>query len=222
MGIDSQAFLWTGLSCALAYLLCGIPFGLVVARRHGIDVRKEGSGNIGSTNVGRILGIGPAGMTLLLDVIKGFVAEIVGVWLVAHFAAGGDMSAVRGGGSLAWAGGYIYLAAVLGHVFSIFLGFKGGKGIAVGLGAGLAYHWLMALAMLAVFIVMVIPTRLVSLGSCCAAISLPIFALLIAGVRDFWSLLPLIGVAALVLWAHRENIGRLMRREEKPFSFAKK
>ena len=111
----------------------------------------------------------------------------------------------------------VYVACICGHVFSCYLKFKGGKGIAVGFGAALGLKWQIALGLLAVFIAVVAPTRYVSLASCSAAVSLPIWAL-IFGVAPI-SLIPLCVVSALVVWAHRSNIKKLLNHEEKKFSF---
>jgi glycerol-3-phosphate acyltransferase PlsY len=116
--------------------------------------------------------------------------------------------------------GVVYAAAILGHVFSPYLHFHGGKGIAVGFGAALGFMWPVSLGLLVVFVVFAVPTRYVSLGSIAAAISLPILGWAIYHPSNVFVILLGI-VAAVVVWAHRANIGKLMRGEEKRFSFHK-
>ena len=206
----------TLLSCVIAYLLCGIPFGLLVAKARGIDVRKVGSGNIGTTNVARAAGVGASALTLLLDAGKGVVSMLLAKHLIPVMAEV-EYKALDFDQPMGFVIVIVYVACVCGHVFSCYLKFHGGKGVAVGFGAALAFKWQIALCLLLVFIVVVVPTRFVSLASCSAAFSLPIWAL-IFGVAPL-SIIPLAVVAALVIWAHRSNIKKLLNGEEKKFSF---
>ena len=206
----------TVLCCVIAYFLCGIPFGLLITKAKGIDIRKVGSGNIGSTNVARAAGVGASALTLALDAGKGFVSVMIAKLLipvlgqVEYKALAPDQTA---GVVIA----IVYLAGICGHIFSIYLKFHGGKGIATGLGCALAFKWQMGLILLALFIAIVVPTRYVSLGSCCAAAALPIMAL-IFGVAPI-SIVPLAAVGGLVIWAHRSNIKKLINGQESRFSF---
>ena len=206
----------TILSCIIAYLLCGIPFGLLVARAHGVDVRKVGSGNIGTTNVARAAGVGASGLTLLLDAGKGFVSMMIARLIIPAMGQV-EAKAIAPDQPAGIVIAIVYVACICGHVFSCYLKFHGGKGIATGFGAALAFKWQIALCLLVVFLVVVLPTRFVSLASCSAAASLPILGL-IFGVAPV-SLIPLAAVAALVIWAHRSNIRKLLKGEEKRFSF---
>lgn len=161
MTILHAAILPTILCCCLAYLLCGIPFGLLIARLRGVDVRKVGSGNIGTTNVARSVGVVASGLTLLLDAGKGFVsmelARHLIPWMAEREFKVFDLSQTAGVAIT-----IVYVACVCGHIFSPYLGFKGGKGIAVGFGAALGLDWHIALGVLVVFILVVVPSRYLS------------------------------------------------------------
>ena len=194
---------WTLALTLGAYVVCGIPFGLIIAKREGhVDVRTVGSGNIGTTNVARSVGKKAAALTLLCDLGKGLVWMLLARWVLAALVFGGD-------------------AASLDRttVFSPFLGFHGGKGIAVGFGAALGLWWPVALGLLVVFLVFAVPSRYVSLGSVCAAASLPIQCALWG--FPLISVAPIVVVALVVIWAHRSNIRKLARGEERRFAFHK-
>ncbi len=182
----------------LAYLCGSIPFGVVVARMKGVDLRRVGSGNIGATNVARALGKGWAIAVLLADAGKGFVP----VWLGRRLALPAEAVAVAG------------LAAIVGHMFTVFLRGRGGKGVATSLGVALALSPAAALAGFAVYVLLFAATRLSSLGSLCGVWT---FTILIVAGRSFpapYVALAVVG-AALVTLRHRQNIGRLLRGEEK-------
>lgn len=205
----------------LCYLVCGIPFGLIVGKhsKAGVDVRTVGSGNIGMTNVARSAGKFAAALTLLLDAGKGFAALMLARFIFCAWTLGGDVALTAAAASFGWVSSLFYAACVLGHVFSIYLGFKGGKGISVGLGAGLAWCAPAALIMLAVFMIFALPSKYVSLGSVAAAISLP-FAALVCGIKGA-ALLPLVVVSVVVIWAHRKNVRALINHTERQFTIKK-
>ncbi|MBQ6394962.1 MAG: glycerol-3-phosphate 1-O-acyltransferase PlsY [Atopobiaceae bacterium] len=205
---------------AITYLVAGIPFGLLVTRAQGIDVRKVGSGNIGTTNVARAAGKGSAGLTLLLDAAKGLVPMLLARPVFGSLCFNGNPNAIEPGGEADWILGVVLLAAVSGHVFSIYLKFKGGKGIAVGVGCAVGLSPLLGLILLGVFLAFVIPTRYVSLGSCMAAASMPIVSWFMFHPSPALMVFLVIG-PCLVIWAHRANIGRLIRGEESKFAFKK-
>ncbi|MDO4797396.1 MAG: glycerol-3-phosphate 1-O-acyltransferase PlsY [Coriobacteriales bacterium] len=207
----------TIVGVVVSYFVCGIPFGLIIAARmSGIDVRKAGSGNIGMTNVAREAGGKAAALTFLCDVGKGTLCMVLSRLVIAQVCFGGNMDMLAVNGPFAWVVTTIFAGCVFGHVFSPYLHFKGGKGIAVGLGSSLGLHWPIGLSMLALFLVLAIPTHYISLGSIAAAASLPIFGF-IFGIRGV-ALVPVVLVAIVVIWSHRENIGRLLRGEEHGFS----
>lgn len=222
------------LCLVASYFVCGIPFGLVFSRLAGTaDVRTKGSGNIGSTNVVREVGAGAGIATFVCDTAKGWLAT----WGTIHACAavaGCDVSVFEVGGAAGWMGALAFLVAVCGHILSPYLHFHGGKGIATGFGAALGYCWPVALLILAVFALIAVPTRLVSLGSICAAASLPVWVAVVGvsrgmlfpggvGLAGFWAVvIPFIAAAALVIWAHRSNIIKLHNHTEATFAVAHK
>ncbi len=214
----NSIFLLCLLAVAVTYFVCGIPFGLLIASKEGhIDVRKVGSGNIGTTNVARSVGAKAGGLTLLCDALKGFLSTFIWSRIFAAVLFGGDMAQVGPFGAYGWMASVVFLAAICGHVFSPYLHFHGGKGIAVGFGAALGYIPLVALGLLLVFVVAAVPTRYVSLGSSLAAISLPIWGIVFGYAPQ--TIYPLVAIAVIVVWAHRGNIKKLVHGEERKFSF---
>jgi len=193
----------------VGYLLGSIPNGLIVSKSHGIDVRNFGSGNIGATNVLRVLGHKWGYLVFALDSLKGLLAVLFAFWVSNRFLPDNSSNIMIG----IIAG----VACILGHTFPIWLRFKGGKGVATSAGVLLG---LMPLAVISVFIVWVVlfkTTRYVSVASMGAAIALPIFVLtylhfgLLTGTsRLVFSVV----IAAVVLWAHRSNIQRLLQGKE--------
>jgi glycerol-3-phosphate acyltransferase PlsY len=189
---------------AAAYFLGSIPFGLILARLFaGSDIRKSGSGNIGATNVARVVG------PLALDIAKGAAA----VWLAGRFT---DQSST----AMTLAG----VAALLGHCFPVWLRFKGGKGVAPALGVFLMLAPLAALGALLVFVVVSVAWRYVSLGSVSAAAAMPLLMYFLWApghapplVVDFGTLF----AAALVIFKHDANLQRLVDGTEPKFSFGK-
>jgi glycerol-3-phosphate acyltransferase PlsY len=195
---------------AIAYLAGSIPSGLWLGRAlRGVDVRTLGSGNLGATNVYRSLGP-PIGIaTLLIDIAKGA--------LPAWFLPGSLGTAFPGGPE--WCRLSVGLAAIAGHVWTMFAGFKGGKGVATTVGVLLALSPLAFGVFLGVFVVTLAITRFVSLGSVLGAIGFAI-ALAVAGRGAPGPTLAFgVLVAALVIVRHRDNIGRLLRGEEHRFQF---
>lgn len=203
------------LLMALSYVIGGIPMGLLVARAKGVDIRKEGSGNIGATNVARVIGPYFGVLVLLLDAVKGASTSLGASWylesfhrdLVSSVAYMPDM--VRLG---------VAIACVVGNTASVFLGFKGGKGVATALGVLLGiYPYLTwpVLISVGLWLVVVGRTRYVSLGSLAAAATVPITFLGCAyyfkwDLNEHWPLLCLTVLLAIVVAVrHRSNIGRL-------------
>jgi len=180
-----------------AFLLGSFPTGVVVARAKGVDLRKVGSGNIGTTNVGRALGRGWAAVVLLVDAGKGALPVVLAAQVF-------DVS---------WLPAAAGLAAVLGQVFSMFLKGRGGKGVATSLGAGLALAPGPALICLVVWAALFAAFRISSLGSLAAVASFPTFLWLFhAGSGP--NLVFAGATTILVFWRHKQNIGRLLRGEE--------
>ena len=163
---------------SLAFVCGSVPFGLLIARARGIDIRKHGSGNIGATNVWRVMGRGPGLLCFVLDVLKGLVPVLIAGWWMGLL--GGHQIAPR----QAWLWLAVMAAPILGHMFTPFAGFKGGKGVATGLGAMLGlypYLTFPALGVFAVWIAAAAVWRYVSLASCVAALSLPALVFAFAG-----------------------------------------
>jgi glycerol-3-phosphate acyltransferase PlsY len=192
----------------LAYLLGSIPFGYLLVRLFvGGDVRETGSGGTGATNVTRRAGKGVGVLTLLLDLLKGTAAVLVGRALLG----------VGGGGQ--WWVCAAGAAAVLGHVFPVWLKFRGGKGVATGLGVFLVLAPIATLCAAVVFVFVVWLWRYVSLGSIVAAALLPVvvWSLSTLGIGERAPrpllVLSILG-AALIVFMHRANVGRLLRGEE--------
>ncbi|MBW4040143.1 MAG: glycerol-3-phosphate 1-O-acyltransferase PlsY [Acidobacteria bacterium] len=191
----------------LAYLLGSIPFGYLLVRFfRKQDVRATGSGNIGATNVARSGGKALGLLTLLLDALKGAVAVLIAGHLAPNTPHGPSILAIAAA-----------VAAVIGHVFPVWLGFRGGKGIATALGVFLALVPLVALSALGLFILVVAVTRLVSLGSILAAISIPLFALVLVTHRSPALLLGLSVISLLTIVKHHANIVRLLHGTESRF-----
>jgi glycerol-3-phosphate acyltransferase PlsY len=212
----------------IAYLLGSIPFGyLIVRASKRADIRETGSGGTGATNVSRRAGKGAGVLTLALDALKGAAAVVIAkiVLGLPIFAARGALlhqaanaSAIE---SAYWWIAAAAIAAIVGHVFPVWLGFRGGKGVATGVGVFLVLAPLAVVFAGLIFLVIVLLTRYVSLGSIVAAATIPVFILIrnyISPLTEFWPLLTaaMMG-AALIISAHRENIARLIHRTENKF-----
>lgn len=191
------------LAAVLGYLNGSIPFGLLFTRAAGLgDVRSIGSGNIGATNVLRTGNKKVAALTLLFDALKGFVPVIIAQhWL-------GPTAAVVAG-----------LAAIAGHLFPVWLGFKGGKGVATNIGVLFALYWPLGLAFLAVWLGLAFLIRISSLSALVAAAASPLWAWLL-GRADL--VVPVALVAAVIFFTHRANIARLIAGTEPKISLGKK
>ena len=190
------------LLVAAAYFIGAFPTSYVVARlTRGIDLRKHGSGNLGATNAYRVLGWKAATPIFIVDIAKGFIPTFF-------------FPTIDGSDTFAWALAY-GTAAIFGHVFSIYVGFKGGKGVATGAGVFLALAPLAVLVGLVIWGVLVYFTGYVSLASIVSAAALPVTVAL-TGARVEVLVLA-IGLAAFVIFAHRANIRRLLRGEEHRF-----
>lgn len=188
---------------ALAYLVGATPTSYWVGRAlHGLDLREHGSGNLGATNVLRVLGWKFALPVVLIDALKGFVPA----WLFADWA----------GVAFPWDLAY-GVAAILGHMFSLWVGFRGGKGMATSAGAFLALAPTAVGINFALWLALAVGTGYVSLASIVAAVTLPVliaFTPHTGGAALVWLSAPL---SAFVVWKHRSNIGRLLRGEENRF-----
>ena len=211
----NSAFLpYVVAGCALiSFLIGSLPFGLWVGLARGIDIRTLGSKNIGTTNVLRVLGPGPGTLVFLLDTLKGAPVVTAARLLWPPTALSGDAVQLTMPYLV-----LIGLCAVLGHTFSPFLRFKGGKGIATSLGILLALSWQVGLIGLAVWVAIVALTRYVSLASLLAALSLPFASFfLLRGIDQIWMLGLTFTLFVLVTIKHRANIQRLLEGTEAKF-----
>ena len=204
----------------LAYLLGAIPFGyLIVRAREGADIRDVGSGGTGATNVSRKAGKAAGLLTLVLDASKGAAAVLV-ARLILGLPIFGDAEAA---GFFDWWVAIAAILVIIGHMFPVWLGFRGGKGVATGVGVFLVLAPLAVVAAGIIFVLIVISTRYVSLGSIVAASIIPLFIWLQHGlirpVAEFWpTLIAALLIATLIIFAHRGNIRRLVQRTESKFS----
>ncbi len=194
------------ISVIAAYLIGGIPFGLLIVRlKTGGDVRESGSGNIGATNVLRTTGVAAGILTLVLDAAKGWFA----VWLTDTLTHG----------SVSWMS-FAALAVLLGHVFPPYLKFRGGKAVASFLGAFGYLTPVPVLVITLIFILVVVMSRYISLGSVCGAALFP-FACFVILHPDWPVLAAALGASVLILWRHRANVARIREGSEHVLSFGR-
>ena len=206
------------LLAAAAYLVGSIPFGYLIARSRGVNILKEGSGNIGATNVRRVLGRGPGNLCFALDVLKGLVPTIVAGLVLGTL---GNLDAPTDD---VWLWLLTPVLAVVGHMASPWLGFRGGKGVATGLGALLGVFWVLSAAVAAAFFVWFVVlkiSRYVGLASVCAALSVPLWALvfpILAEGHIPTSAIPMLAMsgllAVLVVARHKGNLQRILAGTE--------
>jgi acyl phosphate:glycerol-3-phosphate acyltransferase len=191
------------LAIIIGYFCGSIPFGLLLTRAAGLgDVRNIGSGNIGATNVLRTGNKKLAALTLLCDLLKGAIPVIIAKYV------GGD-----------WAVEFAGFAAMAGHIFPVWLGFKGGKGVATAFGVLLAWSWPVALVGFAVWIVVFLVSRISSQSALAASVAAAVAAHYVGGA----ALWPPVAILAVIVWiTHRKNIERLIKGEEPKMSFTKK
>ncbi len=190
--------MWEALAFISSYFLGSIPFGYIVGKVKGYDLRNEGSGNIGATNVFRVVGKKEGVFVFILDFLKGFLPVIF------FF----DISVL--------AGVFALIGAIIGHMTTPFLRFKGGKGVATGFGGIVALMPIPALSAFGIWIILMGITRRVSVGSLGAAISLPILYFLFSNPVSKIVLYITILLAILVVFTHRKNIKKLLRGKEEP------
>lgn len=212
---------WYIIMAIIAYLIGSINFSIIISKKMaGFDVREKGSGNAGTTNMLRSVGKRAAAITLVCDILKGVVSIVIAI-IIGNISKNLDKELL-----LQIAG----IAVVLGHTFPIFFGFKGGKGVATSLGVLLMSNWQIGLICLVFALVLMALTRMVSLGSCAAAVLFPVLTLFInqhytvltegknGNVYFVYSVI----LAIIVLYNHRENIKRILSGTENKLSFSKK
>lgn len=204
-----------GTLIAVAYLVGSIPFSfLVVKLVAGKDVRELGSGNVGATNVARTAGKLPGIIALLLDIAKGYAVVMMARWLAAQ--PGWPFDA----GMRPWQSREMWVAlagliAVLAHMFPLWLGFHGGKGVATATGVFLALNPTVIAASILVFAIVLLLFRFVSLASIVSAASIPIFFRYLVRDASFWHIVASMAIALAVIAKHHSNIARLARGTER-------
>lgn len=203
------------LAALLAYLLGSIPSAVWIGKRfHNIDVREHGSGNAGTTNTIRVLGWTTGIPVLLIDIAKGWLASMLPVFF--HLAASGsalmtNLQLITG------------IIAIIGHIFPVFAGFRGGKGVATVFGVFLALQPLLTICVMGVFLAVLFTTGIVSVSSMSAGVSFPVLLLVFFDTPSMLFKIFAIIVGAALLVTHRENIRRIWRGEEKKLlKFGKK
>ena len=194
-------YLFYVLEAALGYLLGSISFSVILTKqKYKVDVRNEGSGNAGATNVARVFGMKAGLLTLLFDILKMVIPMAVGYLLSGEW-----------GVTVAGACG------IIGHCFPLYFGFKGGKGVSVAATIAMFIDWRVTVISLLVFVISVATTRIVSISSCLAALS--VLTTTIIFCYGEWAPITLaLFTAVLVIFMHRSNLQRLARGEEKKFS----
>ncbi len=201
----------------IAYLVGSINFSVIISKRMaGFDVREKGSGNAGTTNMLRSIGVKAAVITLLCDILKGVVVILIAI-LIGNIVDGLDDALL-----VQLAGIFV----IIGHTFPIFFGFKGGKGIATSLGVLLMINWQIGLICLVFALILMAITRMVSVGSIAAAILFPVLVVFIGQnyivpVNNWSYLIFSIIIAILVLFNHREILKRIFTGKENKISFKK-
>lgn len=198
----------------IAYAIGSVNFSVIFSKKFaGFDVRQKGSGNAGTTNMLRSVGKKAAALTLICDILKGVVSILVALLLGSLFKVENTALLVQ----------ISAIAVVIGHTFPIFFGFKGGKGVATSLGILIMTNWQIGLICLVFGLVLIILTRMVSLGACAAAILYPVLTLFITehyitGSNNSYLIYSII-LAVIVLFNHRSNIKRILSGKENKISF---
>lgn len=208
------------LIAIIAYLIGSINFSVILSKKMaGFDVRQKGSGNAGTTNMLRSVGKKAAAITLICDILKGVVSIGIAILVGYLFNAQNKSILVQ----------IAAIAVVIGHTFPIFFGFKGGKGVATSLGVLIMTNWQIGLICLAIAIIIMAITKMVSLGSCMAAIAFPLLTYFAANIFENTYIVKegssyfvySIILAVIVLFNHRSNIKRIITGKENKLSFKK-
>ena len=194
------------------YLIGSVPFGFLIGKMKGLDIRTQGSGNIGATNVTRVIGKNWGKLCFLLDLMKGILPVVLVSLLVRRGTFDdpcGILPAIAA------------LATVCGHIYPVYLHFKGGKGVVCGISLIFMIDWRMAAVVVGVFVVVIALKRIMSLASICGAVAFPVSALIFYfGQWDVFAYAAV--MSGFVIWLHRDNIKRLMTGTELPIGAKKK
>ncbi len=224
-----ELILRTVATMVIAYLIGSLNPAIIITHlKTGKDIRTMGSGNAGFTNVLRSVGTGPAVATIVCDYLKGIIAVLIGWWIFSALTVTNDVAPIE----YVKYGRYLAgMCVILGHTFPIYYGFKGGKGVVTANALMLVVDWRVFLMIVATFLLVFFVTKIISLGSIVCAALYPVYTLLVTYFMDY---LPFLGtenelrfrfvlistacaaaVGAMVIIMHKENIGRLLRGEEK-------
>ncbi len=206
-GTSAMPSALAGALVVAAYLIGSIPFGYLLGRKRGIDVRKQGSGNIGATNVARTLGRRLGILVLILDALKG--AAPLAIWRLVDIETRIHLDGQLAPFLLTAVG----LAPIVGHCFPIWLRFRGGKGVATALGVFLVADPVLVTIAVILFAALYAATRIVSIGSLSAALLLPTASAFLARPAPITALA--VGTSPIIIARHHQNIRRLLRREER-------
>jgi glycerol-3-phosphate acyltransferase PlsY len=205
--------MWIVFTLILSYLLGSIPTAVWIGKSYyGLDIREHGSKNAGATNTFRVLGKKPGIVVLLIDVLKGVTASLLPVLLLQGLEVDEVIKVQIGSAFL----------AVIGHLFPVFAGFRGGKGVATSLGVVIGILPLAAAISMVIFLIVFLSTRFVSLGAITAALLFPFILKFAVGTDSVWLLSFGVVVSSMVIVAHRKNIKRLLKGEENKMNFSRK
>jgi acyl phosphate:glycerol-3-phosphate acyltransferase len=201
------------LAFVLAYFIGAIPFSIWIGKKfYGVDVRTSGSGNAGATNTFRVLGTQAGILVLTLDILKGVLAVLLANWLGSENFSFEQMLYYRLG---------LGIMAAIGHIFPVYLNFKGGKGVATFFGVVIAIFPWAALICMGIFFLIFYTSHYVSLGSIIAALAFPFGVLFVQHVHNAVILIAVFLIPVIIFYTHRKNIGRLVSGTENKISFHK-
>lgn len=203
----------TVVFCAcIAYLLGSLNTAVIISKIAGSDIRNSGSGNAGATNVLRVMGKGAAVLVVIFDGLKGVAAALFGKYAPQLFGVADPNSAAMLTSAL---------AVVIGHIYPLYFGFKGGKGIMTSIAVIFVLDWEIGIILLVTCLAIMLLTRYVSLGSCIGAVLFPVLVLMFHEENGLFVFVSF-AIAALALFGHRKNIGRLIHGTESKLSFGSK
>ena len=205
--------IWFIVTFVAAYLLGSIPTAVWIGEAYyGVDIREHGSKNAGATNTFRVLGKKPGIVVLLIDILKGVVATSIPLFIQRDFSTELIVKVQIASAFL----------AVFGHLFPVFAGFRGGKGVATSLGVVIGILPVAAAISMIIFLVVFLSSRFVSLGAITAALLFPFVLRFVLGSDSVWLLSFGVLVSSMVIIAHRKNIKRLLKGEESKMNFSRK
>lgn len=189
------------ISLIIGYFLGSINTSIIVSKAYGIDIREHGSKNAGMTNILRTLGKFAAFLTIVGDVFKSIISCLIGLYVVGYVGGAGNLGLMAGG-----------IGAVVGHIWPIYFGFRGGKGVLSSISVVFMMNWKIGLVLMVIFLVLVLVTRYVSLGSTSTSLLFPVVASFYGESAVFIIFASILAILVIVM--HRSNIRRLIKGEE--------